>query len=251
MLPKNLYVSGNPWDRAHSRTLTTLCCSGCSTRPWNMDKSIRAEQEYGNSSWNFLGSETDHKLDLIKEIVSLPSCICLTCRNICINVHLLSHRFWICNGCAVESFPFKSTVKAGPMVVSISCVWETPGDKGAILFVDRITLLPFHASAYSPLCPRWGSALFLVMMSVSPALNKFSKYIPFVQINMKPLCKKGQGSCTYFHLLDDVCDNFRTDLTELQLCKNYDGYVGRNWLNEAANVLATGSIEWCNMQGVK
>ena len=33
--PKNLYVSGNPWDLAHSRTLTTRCCSGCNTRPWN------------------------------------------------------------------------------------------------------------------------------------------------------------------------------------------------------------------------
>jgi len=27
-------VSGNPCERAHSRTLTTLCCSGCKTRPW-------------------------------------------------------------------------------------------------------------------------------------------------------------------------------------------------------------------------
>ena len=33
MFPKKRYVSRNPCDRAHSRTLTTLFCSGCSTRP--------------------------------------------------------------------------------------------------------------------------------------------------------------------------------------------------------------------------
>ena len=34
MVPKNLKLSGNPWERAHSRTLTTRCCSGCNTRPY-------------------------------------------------------------------------------------------------------------------------------------------------------------------------------------------------------------------------
>lgn len=33
MFPKKWYVSRNPCDRAHSRTLTTLFCLGCSTRP--------------------------------------------------------------------------------------------------------------------------------------------------------------------------------------------------------------------------
>lgn len=33
MVPKNRYVSGKPCDLAHSRTLTTRCCSGCKTRP--------------------------------------------------------------------------------------------------------------------------------------------------------------------------------------------------------------------------
>lgn len=37
-LPKNRYVSGKPWERAHSLTLTTRCCSGCNTRPWEQKR---------------------------------------------------------------------------------------------------------------------------------------------------------------------------------------------------------------------
>ncbi len=66
--------------------------------------------------------------------------------------YLFPHWLEVGNCCWEKSIPFQTSVKSGPVVVSVTRVRKTPRNVRVVLFVQRIALSPFGARTNSSHC---------------------------------------------------------------------------------------------------
>ena len=138
MLPKNLKVSGKPCDRAHSRTLTTRCCSGWSTRP------CTHTHKYNNKQAQHPKRE---------------------------GTNLLSHWFRISDSCAEVAVPLQPAIQTCPVVVAVSSVRQAPRNKGSKLLVLGVTRLSLCTRTHASQSLILSFAVLLVMVCVFAVAN--------------------------------------------------------------------------------
>lgn len=63
--------------------------------------------------------------------------------------YLFAHRLRVGYGGAEEAVPLHTTVKSGPVVVSVAGVRQTPGDERVKLAISRIARLTLHTYAHT------------------------------------------------------------------------------------------------------
>ena len=85
--------------------------------------------------------------------------------------NLFPHGLRVSHCCGEESIPFDSAVKASPVIVAVTSVWQTPWNEGVILFVHWVTCFASSTSTHAPYSTRWRSPLLLVWMCVFPEEN--------------------------------------------------------------------------------
>lgn len=83
--------------------------------------------------------------------------------------HLFTHGFWVSDRGGEESIPFQSAVETGPVVVTVTSVRETPGNKGVELFVHGVTWFPCSTRAHTSHSSSGWSPLFFIWVCVLPS----------------------------------------------------------------------------------
>ena len=81
-------------------------------------------------------------------------------------IYLFSHGLRVGDSGTEISVPLQSTIEAGPVVVPVTSVWQTPGDQGAKLFVRSVTWLASSTRTHTTQLSFSTAAILLVMMSV-------------------------------------------------------------------------------------
>lgn len=86
--------------------------------------------------------------------------------------YLFPHGFRVGDGGGEKPVPLQAPVEAGPVVVAVAGVWQTPGDEGVELSVCRVAGFARRTAAHAPKVAAAALAISLVMVREDSAKQK-------------------------------------------------------------------------------
>ena len=84
------------------------------------------------------------------------------------HANLFPHGFWVGDSGGEKAIPLQTSVEAGPVVVAVAGVWQTPGDEGIELPVCWVAGFACRTAAHATQVPAAALAVTLVWVRVDP-----------------------------------------------------------------------------------